>query len=31
MTGHLPLTDEAADALADAALHGLLTTDHRRD
>ena len=26
LTGHLPLTDEAAAALADAALHGLLTT-----
>jgi AcrR family transcriptional regulator len=26
MTGHLPLTDEAADAIADAALHGLLAT-----
>jgi AcrR family transcriptional regulator len=26
MTGHLPLTDEAAGAIADAALHGLLTT-----
>jgi AcrR family transcriptional regulator len=26
LTGHLPLTDEAATAVADAALHGLLTT-----
>ena len=26
LTGHLPLTDEAAAAVADAALHGLLTT-----
>ena len=26
MTGHLPLTDEAAGGIADAALHGLLTT-----
>jgi AcrR family transcriptional regulator len=24
MTGHLPLTDEGADAIADAAFHGLL-------
>ena len=26
LTGHLPLTDEGAGAIADAALHGLLTT-----
>jgi AcrR family transcriptional regulator len=26
LTGHLPLTDEGAAAVADAALHGLLTT-----
>jgi AcrR family transcriptional regulator len=26
LTGYLPLTDEAATAVADAALHGLLTT-----
>jgi AcrR family transcriptional regulator len=25
MTGHLPLTEDGADAIADAALHGLLT------
>ena len=27
MTGHLPLTDDAASAIADAALHGLLATE----
>jgi hypothetical protein len=26
LTGHRPLTDESAAAVADAALHGLLTT-----
>ncbi len=31
LTGHLPLTDAGADAVTDAALHGLLSTDDRRE